>query len=1305
MAYQPNNWNPLDIITSEKLNDIEQGLTKVSEDTIFGAGGALQPSEGIHSLLYINKGDSMPSNPSAGDTVFVRDGDDYTVVEWDGAQWVTRLDPKLSERIDKVLEGAKTQSEQLISDNNNEIHNTIDEVTKEKIALALADADFNKQAQAMADKALSDAKANTATVAQETLDSANANIADAKKSVSDDIAKEASDRATAVSALDTKAQGYADTAKKNAIDVATSADGVINKKIDDTASSITSTVSQNKKDADGKISTAQSTATQALNGLSNKVDTYTYNAKTGQLSTDITNVTQTANQAKTDIASIKQTDTAQDARMTTIEADADGTKTTVSNLQKTQGKQSGDISTLQQRADGFDATVTKVNNLSTGDRNYILDTANPKTQTSNGKDSQDLYNSAVFYSPIKNWGIANGDYIISFDWVLKTALSSDMQASVFFNQSPWQAQNFTVKSGQLTGHVDLKFKLYPGILTASQDVLGLNFRIMSQMASGNTITYYNLFMKSGTIVTTWTPAPEDLSGATAKAQLTADQATTTINTYKTSNDGRVASAESKITQNANAITQKVSQTDYDKKTGELSTKVSTAQQTADNAVTTIGNYKTSNDNRVKATESKITANAEAITQKVSQTDYNQKTGELSGQISEVSQTAGKISQSVSDVKAQVDGLSVGGRNLFLGTKDFSGNSNWNISGDLVENVYQGLDAVQSNYAWGGPKYNNSALESQGVIQSVDDNFIMSAWVRNTGTSPTTIYIYGDFLSLENYKIVDLPANSGWVRINSKPFGFTKTSGLSGSIRFEPTTSSTGGNIQQVGLKLEKGNIATDWSPAPEDTDNKISTVSQTVDSISSIVSDPNTGLTKRVQTAEGTLSQVTGTDIPNLQKATYWQPYSSLDFNSYTKQGSYFFNTTSAKTNGPVSGNNSWTYLMVEQGVSDNSRIKQTAWYDGVNGVKITYVRTLNSGTWSPWYANDNDSVTTISQTNSNVRQEIADRKTGDSNTLQSSKDFTQSSITSAVKGVNSTITQTSESLIAKIDTKTDSDTVLSLFKDNYSLGINSDGSLVSGLIGNQKSVTLKGNAITLDGNTKVNGDFYALGGNFKNINASNIVGTNASFFQANFIATYGSNISIDGSRMEATFLGRTTDFNASGVSFKQHVVYNNLTEADETVGGLTTEYYNPQTNANLTINSLKLVLYDQMFTNPVSGKVIGSPDGAIWGGDKISLALAKDLIGGTHDVFSWSNLTAANAEGTSFGFNFYDRINFNQNEIVSGGTANFLMSSTKFGNGYFGGKAVPSISATWSGNTGGGIAFGSDNVIIYAPGKTKIIL
>ncbi|MCT8395229.1 hypothetical protein D0499_05315 [Weissella soli] len=69
----------------------------------------------------------------------------------------------------------------------------------------------------------------------------------------------------------------------------------------------------------------------------------------------------------------------------------------------------------------------------------------------------------------------------------------------------------------------------------------------------------------------------------------------------------------------------------------------------------------------------------------------------------------------------------------------------------------------------------------------------------------------------------------------------------------------------------------------------------------------------------------------------------------------------------------------------------------------------------------------------------------------------------------------------------TNSVATLALMQNNYTFGINSNGVLVSGIMGNEKQVTLAGNAIHLDGNTTVSGDFYALGGNFKNLNASEI--------------------------------------------------------------------------------------------------------------------------------------------------------------------------------------------------------------------------
>ena len=792
---------------------------------------------------------------------------------------------------------------------------------------------------------------------------------------------------------------------------------------------ISQSLTQYQATNDGKVTKAQSDATQALGLVATKVSQTTFDTKTGDLDSKYTAVKQTADQASTDIVAIKSTNTKQDARMTTIESDANGTKTTVSNLQTDLGKANGSITTLQQRADGFDATVTKVN-TQLNDLSQVNMVVNSEfspnlagwyirgTQTllSDGPNSSDVgFNKSghVVLDTTNGTGTGNVNYtsmaypvtpssIISVSVELKASVSGTNPQIGFI----YYDANMNAVAGQRGGvPVTTDYKLWKYTGTAIPATAKyVSFDILISNVYKAKYVMSQPMMVIGSPVGAYVAGQYNNNGATAKAQLTADQATTSLNNYRSDADGRISKAQADIIVNANAITQKVSQSDYNAKTGDLTTKVNTAQSTADSATSTIGSYKTSNDARVASAESKITANATAITSKVSQSDYNTKTGQIDGQISTINQTAGKISQSVSDVKAQVDGLSVGGRNLYLNSKgladSYGGAGTITVEPfDSTTNMWhvvspkgQGLAGI---YLW---DYGNGKIPD-------NSDWAYSADVKGT----ITPFAFG--IEAGSHNPVVGTVGSDWSRIS-------QTGRVDSGTRKTPVMyfdSNLGPVDVYIKLpKLENGNMPTSWSPAPEDVDNKISTVSQTVDSISSIVSDPTTGLTKRVQTAEGTLSQVTGADIPALQKATYWQPYGSLDFNSYTKQGSFFFNTTSAKTNGPTSST-AWTYLMVEQGTADNGRIKQTAWYDGVTGVKITYVRTLNSGTWSPWYANDNDSVATIAQTNGAIQTEISNRQTGDANTLTQAKDFTTSSISNSESGMRSQITQTSDAILGKV--------------------------------------------------------------------------------------------------------------------------------------------------------------------------------------------------------------------------------------------------------------------------------------------------
>ncbi|MGQ2286688.1 hypothetical protein ACT5YT_05415 [Leuconostoc suionicum] len=938
MSYQPTNWEHGDIITGGKLNKIEQELTHVADNAIYGFGGAQLSSDGLTPLSYIDAGDPMPANPQKGDTVFEKDGNDFLIYSYNGEDWVLKVDPDLSNRIEETIKTASDNTDKAIADNNTQINETINQVAKEQADLAVKDGDFNNKAQAMADKALKDAKDNTATVSKSTLDTANKNIADAKKSLTDNIAKEVSDRASAVSALDTKAQGYADDAKKSAIDVATSADGVITKKIDDTASSITSTVSQNKKDAEGKITTAQSTATQALNGLSSKVDTATYNAKTGQLTTDVTNVTQTANQAKTDIASIKQTDTTQDARMTTIEADANGTKTTVSNLQKTQNTQSGSISTLQQRADGFDATVTKVDNLAVGGRNYLTGTVNTNSTVGANANNQSKALYKITLSSLdalyKEFKKTSDYFTLIFDWTY-TGTNPSGQFIPQWNIAPWGigGKYTVISSNNTSGTIILTASInsnWSGV--TATPYMGIRF---DNVPTTGTVTISNMRLMSGNMSYPWTPAPEDVDSATAKAQLTADQATTALNNYKINADGRITKAQSDITQTAKDVTTKVSQSDYDKKTGDLSTSVSKAQQTADSAVTTIGNYKTSNDNRVKATETSIAQNTKDITLRATSTDLDSAKKDYNAQIAQVKVNADSITNQVSSIQTKIN--SMGQVNQLANTEFNPDYSGWYTkypnptAKDVVSTQFTnvGTDGFGSNMV--SHKGNGSWIASSGVPVTPGMKLSFSARffapkAITSGGTPIALYIMAydanGNRTLSNGYNVPVPGLS----VSSNTYKLQNVTIPDKSVvAYAIFAWNVTDEVYISQPMLVFGSTVGDYLPGAYNSNDKVALQQITIDGITNTVSKQGTNIdsvTKRVQMAEGTLSTAT----------------------------------------------------------------------DNISGLQTKQTTTANQ-----------------------VTQEITDRTKGDANTLQSSKDFTQSSITSYDKGVQTQLTQTSDAILAKV--------------------------------------------------------------------------------------------------------------------------------------------------------------------------------------------------------------------------------------------------------------------------------------------------
>ncbi|MCT0026098.1 phage tail spike protein, partial [Weissella confusa] len=351
------------------LNDLQDKVMEVKEQ----ATEAVVSANGKNSTY---SGRNEPAHPQEGDTWFWDDGTDSGIKIFTNGDWVDSVDTKTLKRIDNAVYGAidnaKTYTNELAKKQFQNTKSLDEKIDKSIKKLTESQEVITSKANAYTDSAVSQANTNAQQIGQTTAQNAQKALENAIADVTNDLQKETTERNKAVADVNNKAQSYATQAKNDAIEASKIADGITNKRVDETEKSLSLTISQNKADADEKISTAQTTATQALDGLATKVSQTEYNTKTGQLQTDLTATAQTANQAKTDIVSIKQKNGEQDERMNSIVSDANGTKQTVSNLQTVQGKQSGYINTLQQRADGFEATVNKVDNLSVGGRNLYL---------------------------------------------------------------------------------------------------------------------------------------------------------------------------------------------------------------------------------------------------------------------------------------------------------------------------------------------------------------------------------------------------------------------------------------------------------------------------------------------------------------------------------------------------------------------------------------------------------------------------------------------------------------------------------------------------------------------------------------------------------------------------------------------------------------------------------------------------------------------------------------------------------------------------------------------------------------------
>ena len=246
---------------------------------------------------------------------------------------------------------------------------------------------------------------------------------------------------------------------------------------------------------------------------------------------------------------------------------------------------------------------------------------------------------------------------------------------------------------------------------------------------------------------------------------------------------------------------------------------------------------------------------------------------LDTSIGEAETVKTSLDNSLSDTQTVINGLEIGGRNYLLNTELKEDTTNWILHNSVIRTTDKTTPA--GNYCFYDKVKNLTADAWKGVQQDV-----ANIEVGGTYTASCQIYIDSS-ITLDSAIIFQCEGkNAAGTRtqIHKATIDSTvkdKWQKVSTTFSVESTTTTlkvyafvTRNGAFYIGdFKLEKGNRVSDWTPSPEDSDNKFNTVTSKINTIDS-----------KITTTKSELQSLIDSTALATKKALY--PVGSLYFNA-----------------------------------------------------------------------------------------------------------------------------------------------------------------------------------------------------------------------------------------------------------------------------------------------------------------------------------------------------------------------------------------------------------------------------------------
>lgn len=688
---------------------------------------------------------------------------------------------------------------------------------------------------------------------------------------------------TAKTQAETNAKAYADEINQATAEVAEQANTAVNSLKSDLAkvkTDLTATTST-ANDAKTSASEAKQQLTTVANDLSKAKQDLTSQAQQlqaqasaqSELTKRVSTVEETANGTKTTVSELSKTVdsntkniTSVTARTKVVEDDLTSTKTTLSQVKTTADNTSKKTATLETGLNGvkadLTATTTTANTTKTNLANYQASNdkavANLRSnlQTANGNISSlqtkveavpGQITSAVSAvegkipttmggrNYIQNYGLTVSGWSLNMSkWLFEivadnTARSGQYLKATctkagtygFFNRfvdlrgSEWQGKKMTYsidikasKSVQMTVGVEAfnggakKFNVTTAWqrfvstdMVKFKNVYAFPFYIPDggTWAVGDVVYLRDVQLEDGTIATAPKPAVEDTQSDITKLNTT-------------------------LTQTANGLKQ-------------LSTQV-----------TSQGSTITSHTNSINSLTTGLSA-------KVSQTDFNTLSGRVTTAENNIIAKANELSSKITSVEEKIP-TSVGGRNLL--TKTNQGATGWDWIMQVGDRTVESLNSDGVNAV----KLSKGRTTTQSGYSSILFKNVLTTLITTNTQYTLSFDVYPNVYTTFNATIMDSDSSDRLTTVATMNAAaankWTKVSCI--LTRLQNSPANIGGQVVYLtgmssansasyiikNIKLEKGNITTDWTPAPEDYDSKLITaqseIKQTTDSIKASVS-------------------------------------------------------------------------------------------------------------------------------------------------------------------------------------------------------------------------------------------------------------------------------------------------------------------------------------------------------------------------------------------------------------------------------------------------------------------------------------